>query len=103
MAEKNELNAPGQLNNNLDPGQIIKKVYDQPNVPDAENSNAIRVRNLGGNLVPDIYNEVFLTYISDGAAEGEIASASYYNNNDLVATLILEYYPDGRLKKVSRI
>jgi hypothetical protein len=103
MAEKNEINAPGQLNNNLDPGQIIKKVYDQPNVPDSENPNAIRVRNLGGNLVPDIYNEIFLTYISGGAAEGEIATASYYNNGDLVATLMLEYYTDGRLKKVSRL
>jgi hypothetical protein len=92
----------GNINDNYDFQQIIKKVYEQPNVPDAENPNLLRVRNVGGNLVPDIYDEIFLTYVSGGPADGEIATATYYLDSNLIATLNLEYYPDGLLKRVTR-
>lgn len=91
-----------EINNNFDFQQIIKKVYESPNVVGAENPNLLRVRNIGGSLVPDIYDEVFLTYVSGGAADGEIATATYYLNSNLITTLTLEYYPDGLLKRVVR-
>lgn len=91
-----------EINNNFDFQQIIKKVYESPNVVDAENPNLLRVRNIGGSLVPDVYDEVFLTYVSGGAADGEIATATYYLNSNLITTLTLEYYPDGLLKRVVR-
>ena len=93
----------GNINDNYDFQQIIKKVYESPNVSDAENPNLLRVRNLGGNLVPDIYDEIFLTYRTSAPGLGEIDTVSYYKDAGLVATLTLEYWPNNNLKRVQRI
>lgn len=94
---------PGNINDNYDFQQIIKKVYEEPNVPEAENPNALRVRNIGANLVPERYDEIELTYVGIGnPGEGEIETASFYLADDLIAVLSLTYYPDGNLRKVKR-
>lgn len=94
----------GDLNDNFDSNQIIKKVYEMPNVPNAENPNLLRVRDLGGKIVPEIFDEVFLTYVPTGSdGEGCVESASYYLDGNLLVTLNMEYYPDGKIKRVVRV
>lgn len=92
-----------ELNNNFDMPQIIKKVYEQPNVPDVENPNLLRVRNLGGTLVPEIFDKVFTTYVVGGAANNEVDTLSFYLNNNLIATLMFEYYPNGLFKQAYKM
>ena len=91
------------LNDNFDFQQIIKKVYETPNIPDADNPNLLRVRNIGGVLVPDIYDEVYITYRTSAPGLGEMDTVSYYKDTNLVATLMLEYWPDNNLKRIQRI
>lgn len=92
----------GNINDNYDSNQIIKKIYEEPNTSDATNPNNIRVRNIGGSLVPDIYDEIYLTYIVSGDGAGQIGTVSYYLNTNLLCTLMLEYYPTNLIKRVTR-
>ena len=91
--------AVGDLNDNFDSNQIIKKVYELPEVPNAVNPNLLRVRNIGGTLVPEIYDEIYLTYNEID----EPATTSYYLNSTLLVTLSWEYYPDGSVKRIKRL
>lgn len=94
----------GNISDNYDFQQIIKKVYEEPNVPDSENPNLLRVRNIGGSLVPDICDEVAITsYVSGGTANNEPESLSCYYQSNLVATIMFEYYPDGKFKRAYRV
>jgi len=89
----------GELNDNFDSNQIIKKVYEEPNVPNNVNPNLLRVRNIGGTLVPEIYDEVYYTY---GAID-EPSTTSYFLSGNLLVTLSWEYYPDGSVKRIKRL
>lgn len=94
---------PGELNDNFDSNQIIKKVFESPNVPNEINPNALRVRNIGANLVSERYDEVELSYVDSGnPGEGEIETATYYFQEEIVAVLSMTYHPDGNLKNVKR-
>jgi len=93
----------GDLNDNFDAMQILKRVYEQPHVPDAQDPKLLRVRNIGGNLVPDIYDEVSITYNVGGPADQEIATVAYLLDSNLLAVLILTYDINGLLTDVKRV
>lgn len=82
----------------LDAAQILPRIYD----PD---KNIIGISNITGQLVPEIYDTISLTYYNSGPASGEIQTASYYQgglSGTLVATLILSYNGSGQISSVVR-
>ena len=89
----------GEINDNYDAMQILKRVYEEPNTPDPEDPKLLRVRNIGGTLVPEIYDEVYYTYTNID----EPSTTSYYLNGALLVTLSWEYYPDGSVKRIKRL
>lgn len=78
-----------------DPGNIIRAIYD-------EGSNSVQAILTGGNLVPDQYDQISLTYITSGNGTGEIGTATYKLNNVSIATLTLTYDSSNRLIDVVR-
>jgi hypothetical protein len=78
-----------------DPGQVIEASFD----PLYE---AIDVRNIGGSLVPDLYDEIDLTYVVSGNGVGQIATATYKLQTLNIATLTLTYDSSNRISKVVR-
>lgn len=88
-----------KLNDNFDFQQIIKKVYEKPDLPDAENPNLLRVRNVGGALVPDIFDEYYITM----ADIDQLSSITFYKDSNLIVTVNCEYYPDGTFKRAYRV
>lgn len=79
----------GKLNSKLDAAQIAREVFDS----DAE---AIRVKSIGGSLVPDSYDTIQLTYNGNG----DIATAVYKANAATIATLTLSYNGSNQLISV---
>lgn len=89
----------GDINDNFDSNQIIKRVYEEPHVSDAADPKLLRVRNLGGALVPDIYDEYFVTM----ADIDQISSIAFFKDSSLIATVNCEYYPNGTFKRAYRM
>ena len=54
----------------LDPGQVVKTVYDG-------DKEAIKVSQIGGSLVPELYDTITLTYVAAGNGAGEIQTVTY--------------------------
>lgn len=77
----------------LDPGQIVQQAFDEP-------SNAFKVENIGGNLVPAQYDEIDLTYIVAGNGAGEVGTVIYKLATATIATLTLSYDASNRLIQV---
>ena len=48
-------------------------------------------------LVPKLYDEIALTYITSGNGVGEIGTVTYKNQSVVVATLTLTYDSSNRL------
>lgn len=109
----------------LDPGQIIKHVYDDAtetikvevvsgvsvgavSIKDGttndevtvDSSGSLQTRVVSGTLVSQTYNEIDLTYIAAGNGVGEIATATYKLSGVVVATLTLSYDASNRLSTV---
>jgi hypothetical protein len=63
---------------------------------------AQRVAILGGNLVPQEYDQISLTYITSGNGTGEIGTVVYEFESNTVATLTLTYDGSNRLINVIR-
>lgn len=76
-----------------DPGNIIRAIYD-------EDSNSIQAILTGGNLVPDQYDEIAMTYITSGNGVGEIGTVTYKLSSATIATLTLSYDASNRLINV---
>lgn len=79
----------------LDPGQIIKTAFEDSNA-------ALKVRAIAGGLVPEVYDELALTYVAAGPGTGEIATVVYKLLGSTIATLTLGYDGSNRLNSVVR-
>lgn len=79
----------------LDPGQIVKTVYD-------DDKEAFKVSQIGGSLVPELYDTIELTYVASGNGAGEIQTVTYSLAGDDVALLTLAYDGSNRLASVTR-
>lgn len=79
----------------LDANQVIESSFNQT-------IEALNVHNLGGNLVPDIYDEIDLTYVPSGDGAGQIQTTIYKLASLTVATLTLSYDSSNRLITVVR-
>jgi len=73
-----------------DPGNIMRAAYD----PETE---SLKMLGVGGNLVPDQYDQISLTYITSGNGTGEIGTAVYKLNGNTIATLTLTYDSSNRI------
>jgi len=78
-----------------DPGQVIEASFD----PTYE---ALDVINIGGSLVPDLYDEIDLTYVVAGNGIGQIYTATYKLQTLNIATLTLTYDSSNRIVNVVR-
>jgi hypothetical protein len=79
----------------LDPGQVIKGSYDEPN-------HAIQVKNIAQGFITEPYDSIALTYIASGNGAGLIGTATYSNLGTPIATLTLTYDGSNRLSLVAR-
>lgn len=79
----------------LDANQVIKETFDKTN-------EALRVIGVGGNLVPEAYDDITLTYVVAGPGSGEIETVTYSLDGSTVATLTLSYDGANRLSNVTR-
>lgn len=79
----------------LDPGQVLKGSYDEAN-------EALKIIGVGGNLVPDRFSRIELTYITSGPGTGEIGTVIYKLDGTTIATLTLEYDISNNLVAVER-
>lgn len=85
----------GKLNSKLDAPQIIREVFDA-------STESIKVKSVGGSLVPDIYDSITLTYVASGPGTGEIQTVTYVLDASTIATLTLSYDGSNRLISVVR-
>jgi hypothetical protein len=90
-----ERDAAGMVD--LDQAQVIRT---QAEILPDNTGLAQKVISVGGSLVPKIYDEIALTYISSGNGTGEIGTAIYKLNSVVVATLTLQYDSSSRLVNV---
>lgn len=83
---------------NLDDSQVIKQSFEESN-------DALRVRQIAGNLVTEKYDYIALTYVPSGNGVGEIQTVTYKTGGSggtTVATLTLAYNGDNKLSSVTR-
>lgn len=78
-----------------DADQIIRLSYDDA-------TRALKMLPVGGNLVPDKYTSIVLTYIVAGNGAGQIGTVTYFNDVVQVALLTLTYDVSDRLIQVVR-
>jgi hypothetical protein len=83
----------GKLNTKLDANQVIREVFDA-------SDEALRVKQIGGTLVPDTYDSIELSYVSAGNGVGEIGTVIYKLDAATIATLTLSYDVSNRLISV---
>lgn len=83
----------GKLNSKLDASQIAREVFD-------DSTESIKVKSVGGSLVPDVYDTIAITYISSGNGLGEVSTATYSLSGNVIATLTLSYDVSNRLINV---
>lgn len=82
----------------LDANQVIRR---QAEILD-DGTLAQKVVNVAGQLVPKVYDEISLTYITSGPGAGEIGTATYKLNSVTVSVLTLSYDISNRLINVVR-
>lgn len=78
-----------------DANQVIEASFD-------DTAKALNVQSIGGALVPDIYNEIDLTYVPTGNGVGQIQTVTYKLQNVIIAILTLSYDASARLTGVVR-
>jgi hypothetical protein len=77
----------------LDANQVIRS-----SVIELESGEfATRTAVVGGNLVPNEYDQITLTYVPSGNGVGEIQTATYKYQGNTVAVLTLSYDSSHRL------
>lgn len=82
----------------LDAQQVIRSTVTEL----SSGQLAQKVAVLGGNLVPNEYDQIELTYITSGPGTGEIGTVVYKYQTNTVATLTLSYDVSNRLVDVAR-
>jgi hypothetical protein len=55
-----------------------------------------------GQLVPDTYDEIDLTYVTSGNGTGEIETVTYKEDSSIIAVLTLSYDSNNNLINVVR-
>jgi len=83
--------------NNLskrDASQVLREAYDEDN-------RFLRTVNFA-TLVPEVYDNLILTYVAAGNGAGEVETVTYKNGTDVVGTLTLTYDASDRLITVIR-
>jgi hypothetical protein len=85
----------GKLNTKLDGNQVLREVYNDAN-------ESLQVSQIGGNLVPEQYDSINLTYVTSGFGIGEIATVVYIKDATPIATLTLSYNASNKLSSVVR-
>jgi hypothetical protein len=83
----------------IDANQVIRSQADI--LPNNEGL-AQKVIAVGGTLVPKVYDEIALSYITSGPGTGEIGIVTYKLNTVNVCTLTLSYDGSNRLINVAR-
>lgn len=83
---------------NLDADQTIRSAATV--LPDGSVAN--KSISLGGNLVPEQYDAIELTYVAAGNGAGEIETVTYKLDTVTIATLTLSYDVSNRLIGVVR-
>jgi hypothetical protein len=68
----------------------------------ASDQSTVPVADLTGKLVPEIYDEIDLTYVVSGNGIGQIQTAVYKSLTLTVATLTLTYDIDNRISTIVR-
>lgn len=79
----------------LDAHQITKYAYDAA-------KEAVKVSQIGGALVPELYDAIALTYVPSGNGAGEIQTVTYSLLGSNVALLTLTYNSANKLATVTR-
>lgn len=82
----------------LDANQVIRK----STTTLADGSFATQVLAAGGNLVPEQYDEIDLTYVAAGNGAGEIGTVTYSLSGQVIATLTLTYNAQNKVSNVTR-
>ena len=82
----------------LDANQVTRSIVTEL----SDGTLAQKVAMLGGNLVPQQYDQMTLSYITSGNGAGEIGTVEYRYTGNLVATLTLTYDGSNRLVDVVR-
>jgi hypothetical protein len=85
-------------NSLLDPGQIVKKAFDETN-------EAHQVKAIAGGLVTEPYDYIATTYVAAGNGAGQIETVTYKSGGaggTTVATLTLAYDGSDRLTSVTK-
>jgi hypothetical protein len=54
-------------------------------------------------LVNESYDEIEMTYISGGAADGKLGSVIYKWQSKTVSTIILDYDSNGKLVRATKV
>ena len=80
----------------LDADQVIRTTADITN----DGQLVQKVMTVGGNLVPEVYDTIELTYINAGPGTGEIGTVIYKLNTITITTLTLSYDISNRLISV---
>lgn len=79
----------------LDAEQVLQSSYNA--------NGSLNVSSLAEGLVPAQYDSIALTYVSSGAAAGQVATVSYYAgglSGTLIQTLTLSYNGSAQLTSV---
>lgn len=82
----------------LDPGQAIKRSFDDP-------TQSFKVSSLTGTLVPAAYDYIALTYVPSGNGAGQIQTATYKtggSSGTTVATLTLTYDASNNVSTITK-
>jgi hypothetical protein len=79
----------------LDADQVMRKSY-------SDADGGLKVIGVGGNLVPDKFDKIDMTYVTSGNGIGEIQTVVYSLNGNTIATLTLSYNVDNKLVSVER-
>lgn len=85
----------------LDANQVIRRAglsLDGSSAP----AGGLAVVNMGGDLVPEKYDKIDLTYVAAGNGVGEIETVVYSLVGNTIATLTLAYDGTNKLISVTR-
>lgn len=83
----------GQLSDGVDANQALMEAFD-------ETYRVLNVRDIGGKLVPDVFDEIDLTYVVVGPGSGQIRTVTYKLQSLIIATLTLTYDGSDRISMI---
>lgn len=84
-----------KMSHPVDPGQALTGSFD-PEV------GGLRTVLTGGNLVPETYDSIEISYVEEGFGVGEVGQVIYKLDGDVIATLTLIYNSSNKLQSVTR-